>query len=311
MKKFILVSILFILFILAFACQKKTASKNNKNKKTPVVYTTFYPTTYFTQVIGGDSVKVVCPCPEDEDAIFWMPDRDTIAEYQQADLIIINGAQFEKWVAKVSLPRQKMVDTAKEFSHEFIQYENAETHSHGPAGEHTHEGIDGHTWLDPINALIQAQAIKKALDKEFPDLKDQFDRGFSNLEEILMDLEKKLSNLSAEYKNQPILCSHPAYNYLARRYDWNIKNLDLDPEQDLSKEQIDKIKTILKNHKAKYLLWESTPIDSLRDQVKNEFNLTSITFSPCELVEKSSLDEGFDYYAIMNENIESIKPIFQ
>ena len=69
-----------------------------------VVYTTFYPMTYFAQRIGGEHVEVVCPLPQDADPISWMPGANTIQAYQKADLIVINGAQFEKWLDKVSLP---------------------------------------------------------------------------------------------------------------------------------------------------------------------------------------------------------------
>ena len=311
MKKIYFYFVLIGFVLLFNLCQKKTAAKKKTQVKTPVIYTTFYPTTYFTEIIGGNNIKVVCPCPEDEDAIFWMPDTDTIAKYQQADLIIINGAGFEKWVEKVSLPEEKIVNTAKEFTDEFIKFENVTTHSHGKTGEHSHEGIDGHTWLDPILALKQADEIKKALDKEFPHLQKYFDQGFIKLEGILLSLDKKISDLTANYQNQPILCSHPAYNYLARRYNWNIKNLDLDPESDLTNKQINEIKNIMKTHKAKYLIWESKPVEKIEKLLKDKFNLTSITFSPAELIKKSDLDEGYDYIAIMNENIVNIKPVFE
>jgi hypothetical protein len=39
-----------------------------------------------------------------------MPDTETIAAYQAADLILINGADYAKWTTKVSLPRSRLVD---------------------------------------------------------------------------------------------------------------------------------------------------------------------------------------------------------
>ena len=40
-------------------------------------------------------MEVVCPVPEDEDAIFWNPDADMLAEYQAADLIVVDGNPLE------------------------------------------------------------------------------------------------------------------------------------------------------------------------------------------------------------------------
>ena len=133
------------------------------------VFTTFYPTHYFARRIGGELTEVICPCPANEDPAFWMPDDKTILSYQGADLIVVNGASFEKWLNKVTLPESRIVDTTKPFAKEFITIAGAVTHSHGPSGEHTHAGIDGHTWLDPINAIAQSSAIRDALCKLLPE----------------------------------------------------------------------------------------------------------------------------------------------
>ncbi len=55
------------------------------------------------------------------------------------------------------------------------------SHRHGPEGEHTHKGIDGHTWLDPINAKIQAAAIRQAFAKKWPAHAESFERNFQSL----------------------------------------------------------------------------------------------------------------------------------
>ena len=171
----------------------------------PVVYTTFYPTTYFAQRIGGDSVKVVCPCPADADPAFWMPDEKTVAAYQRADLIIVNGASFEKGRAKVTLPESRIVETAKPLTDELIVLEEAVTHTHGPEGEHSHEGIDGHTWLDPINARIQAGEIRNALVERFPDHAEEFEQGYAGLVRDLDALDVRLKALAGKLGDQVLL----------------------------------------------------------------------------------------------------------
>ena len=57
----------------------------------PVVYTTFYPTQYLTQRIGGDLIEVVNPVPENADPIFWEPTREDLRAYQRADLIVLTS----------------------------------------------------------------------------------------------------------------------------------------------------------------------------------------------------------------------------
>jgi len=294
----------------AVSCSSGAPSgRTGKDRAKPVIYTTFYPTTYFAQTIGGDAVDVVCPCPADEDAIFWTPDRETIAAYQGADLIVINGAQFEKWVLASVLPDEKMVDSARSLEGGLITFARAVTHSHGPAGEHSHEGIDGHTWVDPVNALAQAVEIKRAMDGAFPEHAAAFERGYGALKGQLEDLDKAFKELTASYAGAPILCSHPAYNYIARRYGWKVKSLDLDPEAKLTPEQVEEVRGILKTHAARYLVWEGEPADEVAAQVRDELGLKSVTFSPCELMDPAELKAGATYMTVMRANIESMRPV--
>jgi zinc transport system substrate-binding protein len=276
-----------------------------------LVYTTFYPTKYFTERIGGDLVDVICPVPEDEDPIFWIPDDATIQRYQQADLIILNGASFEKWVETVVLPISRIVDTAKPLAAEFVHYESATVHSHGSSGEHTHEGIDGHTWLDPLNAIVQAGEIKDALIRRLPDRADEITARYRALEADLLSLDRALRAYALAYDKKPFLASHPAYNYIARRYGWNVINLDLDPEEMPSDESFAEIKAKMAEHQIKYLVWESFPAAAIDTRLREELGLQNIEFSPCELISGAALEGGEDYLSVMRKNLENIAPIFR
>lgn len=295
-----LLSTAFLLAVLT-GCSGDAAMNPPSMTGTPVVYTTFYPTTYFAERIGGDAIEVVCPVPADADPIFWMPEAETIAKYQQADLIILNGAGFEKWVETVALPQAKVVDTAWGFHDRFLTYEGAVVHSHGPGGEHTHEGMDGHTWLDPELALRQAQAVKDALVERFADDAEAFEAGFQGLAEDLKGLAAQLEQLTEQYEGQPILCSHPAYNYLAARHGWKVRSLDLDPDEVL--EDLGEMKSTLAEFPARHILWESAPRAETVDRLQ-ELGLTSVVFSPCE----QPPEEG-DYLSVMRENLLRLAPV--
>jgi zinc transport system substrate-binding protein len=72
-----------------------------------------YPLKYFAERIGGDHVRVEFPAPADVDPAYWNPALAGISAFQKADLILLNGAGYAKWIAKVSLPRSKIVDKLK------------------------------------------------------------------------------------------------------------------------------------------------------------------------------------------------------
>jgi len=274
---------------------------------TPVVYTTFYPMTYFTERIGGDLVKVVCPLPPGADPIFWQPDRETIAEYQQADLIVINGAEFEKWVLTATLPDNRVVDTTAGLSGEFITYETT-THAHGMTGKHTHEGIDGHTWLDPINARRQADVIRQALVKRLPEHENELDSNFQALADELDGLNQRLEAMTPNVMRARVLCSHPAYNYLARRYGWTIKNVALDPAAILTDDQLKMLEGVTSiDDEVRVMLWESEPADETVSLLRDGFEIRSVVFSPAESLDAEAEANGEDYMTIMNANVARLQ----
>ncbi len=299
----------FLLMVMAVGCNRGGEPEVSSRER-PVVFTTFYPTQYFAQRIGRDHVEVVCPVPEDADAIFWMPEDSAILAYQQADLIILNGAGFSKWVGTVSLPEDRVVDTARPFADAFIAFENVAVHSHGPTGEHAHEGIDGHTWVDPINAITQAGEIRKAFVSRWPEHAEDFDSGHAALVADMRALEGDLAVWQQKAGSQPLFASQPAYNYIARRYSWNIENLDLDPEQILNDEDVSGIRERLTQHPAKVLIWESEPVPENTKRLAKELGLKSVVFSPCELLGAEQQARGEDYMSVMKQNLVRLSAVF-
>ncbi len=275
----------------------------------PVVYTTFYPTTYFAQRLAGDLVEVVCPVPPDADAIFWKPATEIISKYQAADLIIVNGAGFEKWVETCSLPLARIVDTAKPLQADLVRFESGVTHTHGPAGAHAHEGIDGHTWLDPQNAKVQAGEIASALKKLLPGQVATIDQNAVALAADLDSLDREYQSLVSRYEGELILASHPAYNYLKKRYGLNLVSLDLDPEAMPDAEVIAALAEAQEKSPARYILWESAPTSEIKDRFLSELGLTSVVFSPCELMDAETIEAGEDYLTVMRRNIQDLVPV--
>ena len=100
----------------------------------PLVYTVNYPLQYFAERVGGGAVEVRFPAPADVDPAFWTPDAETIVAYQNADLILLNGASYAKWIAHATLPPSKLVDTSASFKDRYLKIEGTVSHAHGPEG---------------------------------------------------------------------------------------------------------------------------------------------------------------------------------
>ena len=162
------------------------------------IYVVNYPLIYFAERIADGHAKVVFPAPADQDPAFWAPGPDTIGAFQKADLILLNGAGYAKWVEKASLPRSKILDTSAEFKNEYIKITGATTHSHGSGGEHAHEGVAFTTWIDFDLATKQAGAIGNALGQMRPDLLDEFQSNYAKLAKDLKDIDKSIREIVSE-----------------------------------------------------------------------------------------------------------------
>jgi len=149
------------------------------------VYVVNYPLQFFAERIGGEHVNVVFPAPADVDPAYWMPDTPTIAAYQQADLILLNGAGYARWVNKATLPRFRMVITSAGFKEQYLETAEIPTHSHGSEGEHAHESLAFTTWIDFSYAAKQAKAIAEALSRKRTDLRQIFQKNYAALEKDL------------------------------------------------------------------------------------------------------------------------------
>jgi len=269
------------------------------------VYVVNYPLQYFAERIGGDYVDVIFPAPADIDPAFWTPGREVIRQYQKADLILQNGADYAKWIGKVTLPKSKLVDTSWSFKSEYIPLEDAITHTHGPTGEHAHSDVAFTTWLDPLLSAKQADSIKEAFIKLLPGQKDTFVRNYESLKNDLEDLDDKIEKIVSINSEIPLLASHPVYQYLARRYNLNLKSVHWEPDEDPGLDQLKELDIILEEHTTGWMIWEGEPKGKTKALLR-ERGIQSLVFNPAA----NTPDNG-DYLEVMNKNADNLKGAYK
>jgi zinc transport system substrate-binding protein len=262
-----------------------------------------YPLKYFAERIGGAQVSVLFPVPKDEDPAFWKPTDAEVQHFQQADLILMNGATYSKWADKATLPRSKTIDTSASFKDKFIVIPGAVTHSHGPGGEHSHSGTSFTTWIDFSQAIAQADAVRAAFAKKKPDAAAEFEKNFSALRADIEALDKRLLEAGKKLGNQPVVASHPVYHYFARRYALNLKNVLWEPEEVPTDAQMAELKTLLATHAAKWMIWEGEPAKESVEKIK-ALGLQSTVFDPC-----GNVPEKGDWLSMMQSNVANMEAI--
>ena len=269
------------------------------------VYVVNYPLKYFAERIGGDNVNVVFPAPKGGDPAYWNPDTKTIAAYQRADIILLNGANYAKWVRKVSLPRSRMVDTSIKFKDRYIIADDIVTHSHGPGGKHAHESLAFTIWLDLDLAAEQAKAIAKAFGRKRPNRRETFQKNFDSLEKELFDIDKGIKAIVSKDPAKLFIGSHPVYDYFTRRYGIKMESIHWEPDEVPNDGQWIDLQKRRKTHPAKWMIWEGDPLKESVEKLKTS-GIQSLVFDPCGNVP----DKG-DFLDVMKQNVENLSKAFE
>ena len=291
------------------ACTEQHASSagrgGNPASNDPLsVYVVNYPLRYFAERIGGEHVRVIFPAPADGDPAFWEPEVEQIKAYQHADLILLNGANYAKWIDKVSLPRRRLVNTSAGFAENYIDAGSGAEHSHGSGAAHAHAGIAFTTWLDLQQAVHQADAIRQAITRKRPQLRAEVDRNFARLEGDLLALDAELKSIVSGNQNQALLASHPVYQYLARRYDATVYSVVWEPDEYPDPSQWKALQNLAQTHAAEWMLWEGKPVTESIEQLK-QMDISSIVFDPC-----ANAPAQGDFLSVMRKNLTELKQAF-
>lgn len=268
-----------------------------------LVYTTNYPLAYFAERIGGEQVEVVLPAPADVDPAYWAPEAEVIADYQQADLILLNGAGYEKWIERASLPASKVVDTSVGMASSYIPLDEGVVHTHGPEGEHSHKGWAFTTWLDPMIAIAQAQAVQEALSELRPEAAEDFRVAFEGLQADLLVLDAQLGNVAADIADRPILFSHPVYQYLDEHLGLNGESVHWEPGEMPTEEMWGVLETLVKSHPAELMVWEGEPQEAVKSRLVG-MGIQSVVYDPC-----GNAPEVGDYGSVMLENLANLQAV--
>jgi zinc transport system substrate-binding protein len=294
-QKMILIAVSVVFFS---ACKPDDKVPGKKAGK-PQVFTVNYPLAYFANRIGGELIAVHFP-EINGDPAFWKPKAKDVHAFQGADLILLNGATYAKWTAKVSLPESKIVNTSAGFRDRLIQVNENMAHKHGKDGDHSHAGTAFMTWLDLKQAEQQATAIRDTLIKLLPNSKRAINNNFAALQKDLEALDTELREISGKIGKTPLVGSHPVYQYLARGYDLQIRSVSWEPDEMPDAKGWAALAAIRKEHPAKIMLWEGEPDKAVASKLMEQ-GVSSVVFDPCG----NKSDKG-DWLSVMRENVSRL-----
>lgn len=265
-----------------------------------VVAVDSYPLAYFAERLGGDAVEVLFSVPEGRDPAFWRPGIAEIIAIQEADVILLNGADFAAWTTKASLPRSRVVDTSREFSDRYIAKASL-THSHGVEGEHSHTGTASFTWLDLGQAELQAEAVAGSLKRRLPEASADIDRAMEALRADFATIQETAGTLATLTEGRDVIVSHPRYQYLARAYGFSTIDLQWDAGAMPDDAQWQELKDIVAVADSPVFVWEAAPPKAARERM-SELGLADTVFPTL-----AARPEEGDFISTFAEAIDSLK----
>lgn len=288
------------LFLLAACSTGEREITAPPAQTTPVIAVSAYPIAYFAERIAGPDAEVRLVVPNDENPAEWQPTAGDIAIFQEADLILFNGATLEDWSRRATLPTSKIVNTSSAFRDNYIIIKDAVMHHHGDGHMHSHDGIDPHTWLDPIQALQQTESIRRAITDLIPGSAGDISERYIQLDADLKELHTKFMAATEPLRETPILASHPVYDYFARRYRLSVRSLHLEPDLFPSEDEWIELDEHLAEEHSPIMLWEDYPLAETITELANR-GVTIVVFHTC-----ASKPDDANFMEAMNANAQRL-----
>lgn len=261
------------------------------------VYADSGPMAYFAARIAGDAATVAFPAPPGVDPEFWRPSIAALSSYQAADVIVLTGAGFAGWTERVSLPRGRIVDASRALTDRLIAVEGV-THSHGPEGEHTHEGVSPYVWMDFALAAEQAAAIAEGLARRAPSHAAVFADQLGALQADLSSLDAQAQALGGGF----LLAQHPRWPYFARAYGFTILSVDWPADAAPEPDRLNEIRALLTEAPdARVMLWEGEPSPAMVAALA-ELGVIAVDFH-----HGAGLAEGESLIEMMESNLARLR----
>ncbi|MDP5307960.1 zinc ABC transporter substrate-binding protein [Paracoccus spongiarum] len=149
------------------------------------------------------------------------------AALQSADLLVWMGPALTPWLERAAAPRGAgrdlqlldVPDTALRAFGE-AEHDAGQDDGDGPeaTGDHGHDGIDPHAWLDPANAAIWLRAIAGDLSRRDPGNAATYADNAAAAQARLSALDHEITGRLAPLADRRFVVFHDAYGYFTDHF---------------------------------------------------------------------------------------------
>jgi manganese/iron transport system substrate-binding protein len=227
------------------------------------VVTTFTVIQDIAQNVAGDKAIVESITKPGAEIHDYQPTPLDIVKAQDADLVLWNGFNLERWFEKFF---QNVKDVPSVVVSEDVEPMGI---SEGPYSGKPNP----HAWMSPSNALIYAENIRKALVKYDPVNEEAYNRNAAAYAAKIKALDQPLrKRLTAIPEDQRwLVTSEGAFSYLARDYGMREAYLwPINADEQGTPQQVRKVIDLVRENKIPVVFSESTISDRAAKQVAKE-----------------------------------------
>lgn len=268
--------------------------KNHQENQWVKVVASFYPLGEFTSnLISTNDVVVLVP--EGLEPHDYEPTPQDVVTISNANLLIYNGNNLEPWIEDFLLTEEgRNIKTLNISQHLSLSTE------------------DPHFWLDPTIAKKILEVIANELKIIDPSQSEQIDKNLLLYQNKLQLLDQAYTNGLSNCKQNKIIVSHNAFNYLSNRYNFEVITISgLTPEEEPTPKKLAEITRLAKQEDIGYIFFESLVSPTLAQAIAKEVNAKTLVLNPIEGITKTEKIEGKDYITLMYDNLANLRLAMQ
>lgn len=322
--------IIYFTVAVAFAMLVTTGCINNQTEvedalqkieevsdyEVPKVYASFYPIWDFAQKIGGDRLNLELIVPAGADPHHFEISARGLADMENADLIFLNGLEFEPWENDLrSIAHGNVIslgDYARPLPFGDEHHSHGHDHDHDEEDNHEHGLMDPHVWLDPNRAIDMSAALLDALISIAPSNEDYYRANFEELKNELMELDRKYSALKDIENKKPIVVSHNSYGYISDTYGVEFYSISgMSAEQEPSLRVLSNIIELVRGKNIEVIFFEELANEKVAQTIASETGARTDVLYTIEGMTEDEIQSGMGYISKMTENLNKILEAIQ
>lgn len=277
------------------------------------VVTSFSILEDFAQNIGQEKIDVESIIKADQDAHSFEPTPKDIIKIQNADVVILNGVEFDSWLNKI-LEANRYEGIIVDASHNvplLPYHEDENHHDHDHDHDHHHGEFDPHIWQDPKNVIIMTENIRNGLTLAQPESEAYFENNFEAYKRELEALNNYAIHLLKPIDhNGKLMVLHDSFGYLAKAYDLHFVAIsNLNPLAEPSAKRMSELYQLVKKENIRAIFSENIAPSRFIKTLAKDLNLQDggILYSDA----LTTTPPANDYIGLFKHNIDQITAVLE